>query len=58
MVVSPVWADVNVGFDASEETINFGTRAIAQSETDIYETNTVATLKATNEVCNIVHYLF
>uniref|UniRef100_T1HS01 Rod_C domain-containing protein n=1 Tax=Rhodnius prolixus TaxID=13249 RepID=T1HS01_RHOPR len=49
MVVSPVWADVNVGFDASEETINFGTRAIAQSETDIYETNTVATLKATNE---------
>uniref|UniRef100_A0A023F032 Putative kinetochore component n=2 Tax=Triatoma infestans TaxID=30076 RepID=A0A023F032_TRIIF len=43
------WDDINVGFDASEETINFGTRAIAQSDTDIYETNTVATIKATNE---------
>jgi hypothetical protein len=45
-----VWADVNTGFDAEEETVNFGTRTVSDDSTGIFETVTLATIHPHGEV--------
>lgn len=39
-----MWNKVSVGFDAEEETANFGTRACAVNDVAVYETNTLAAI--------------
>ena len=45
-----VWTDVTTGFDAEEETVNFGTRAVIDGSNGIYETLTLATIQPQGEV--------
>ncbi|KAK2580274.1 hypothetical protein KPH14_012521 [Odynerus spinipes] len=45
-----LWNNVLSGFDTEDETINFGTRIIAESKTSIYETVTLATVQADGEI--------
>jgi hypothetical protein len=45
-----VWADVNTGFDAEEETVNFGTRTVSDDSNGIFETLTLATISPQGEV--------
>lgn len=48
-----MWNKVSLGFDAEEETINFGCRKIAVCDSAVYETNTVAIISQENKVCNL-----
>lgn len=41
-----MWNKVITGFDVENETANFGTRACAESDVVVYETNTLATVHA------------
>ena len=42
--------NINNGYDPGDETVNFGTRAYAESDGCIYETTTVATFQSDAEV--------
>lgn len=44
------WTTVYAGFDADEETVNFGTRAFAETNGSIYESFTVAAIQPDREV--------
>lgn len=48
-----MWNKVSVGFDAEEETANFGTRACAVNDVAVYETNTLAAILSGDEVSMI-----
>lgn len=45
-----MWNKVITGFDVENETANFGTRACAESDVVVYETNTLATVQAGEKV--------
>lgn len=45
-----MWNNITSGFDVEDETANFGTRAVAESEIAVFETNTLATIQAENRV--------
>lgn len=44
-----MWNDITIGYSTADETINFGTRAVAIGDSRIFETTTLATIKKT---CN------
>ncbi|EZA51091.1 Kinetochore-associated protein [Ooceraea biroi] len=44
------WSRVQAGFDADDETVNFGTRIIAENNGSLYETHTVATIESLEKV--------
>uniref|UniRef100_A0A1B6C8P9 RZZ complex subunit KNTC1/ROD C-terminal domain-containing protein n=3 Tax=Clastoptera arizonana TaxID=38151 RepID=A0A1B6C8P9_9HEMI len=44
-----MWKKVACGFDGYNETINFGTRVVAESDCAVYEANTLATIQAENQ---------
>lgn len=44
------WNKVLSGFDKEEETVNFGTRIIAENNGSLYETFTLATIQSDTEV--------
>ena len=44
------WNDIAGGYDSSEETVKFGTRAVAVTENRIYESETLATIHTDDEV--------
>ncbi|CAH1401614.1 unnamed protein product [Nezara viridula] len=49
------WDDITVGYDSNEETVNFGTRAVALTENGIYESETLATIHTSDKIeCNIL----
>lgn len=50
-----MWNKVSVGFDAEEETANFGTRACAVNDVAVYETNTLAAILSGDEVSMIIY---
>lgn len=43
------WLKVECGFDAANETINFGTRVLAEGDA-LYETTTLATIGTDSQV--------
>ncbi|XP_012222587.2 kinetochore-associated protein 1 isoform X1 [Linepithema humile] len=45
-----LWDEVSSGFDAEDETINFGTRIITENNGSLYEVCTVATIKSLDKV--------
>ncbi|KOC60522.1 Kinetochore-associated protein 1 [Habropoda laboriosa] len=45
-----LWNKVKSGFDTEEETVNFGTRTIAESNGSLYETSTIATIQSDGKV--------
>lgn len=47
------WGIVSVNFDISDETKNFGTRAVAVSNGAVYESVTIATIQTNEEVNNL-----
>lgn len=51
-----LWSQVQSGFDADDETINFGTRVIAENNGVLYEACTIATIKSLNKVflCHVL----
>jgi hypothetical protein len=44
-----MWNGITIGYSTADETINFGTRAVAIGDSRIFETTTLATIKKT---CN------
>lgn len=44
-----MWNGITIGYSTADETINFGTRAVAIGDSRIFETTTLATIKRT---CN------
>ncbi|XP_023718978.1 kinetochore-associated protein 1 isoform X3 [Cryptotermes secundus] len=52
-----VWADVNTGFDAEEETVNFGTRTVSDDSNGLFETLTLATIHPQGEVVKNPHVI-
>lgn len=44
------WNRVQSGFDVDDETINFGTRIIAENNGSLYEACTVATIQSLEKV--------
>lgn len=52
-----LWNKVLSGFDAEDETVNFGARAVAESYDSIYETTTLATIQTDGEV-PLFYYFF
>jgi hypothetical protein len=44
------WNRIQSGFDADDETVNFGTRIIAENNGSLYETRTVATIESFDKV--------
>lgn len=40
-----MWNGITIGYSSADETINFGTRAVAIGDSRIFETTTLATLK-------------
>lgn len=42
-----MWNDLTIGYSTADETINFGTRAVAIGDSRIFETTTLATVKKT-----------
>lgn len=44
-----MWNGITIGFSTADETINFGTRAVAIGDSRIFETTTLATIKKTCE---------
>ncbi|XP_014246096.1 uncharacterized protein LOC106664673 [Cimex lectularius] len=44
------WSNVVTGFNANDETINFGSRPVALVEDSVYETKTVATIESSSKV--------
>lgn len=47
-----MWNGVTIGYSTADETINFGTRAVAIGDSRIFETTTLATIKKT---CNTIY---
>ncbi|XP_076384930.1 kinetochore component rough deal isoform X2 [Megalopta genalis] len=45
-----LWNKVLTGFDKDEETINFGTRTVAENNGSLYETFTIATIRSDGEI--------
>lgn len=45
-----LWTTVYAGFNADEETVNFGTRAFAETNGSIYESSTLAVIQTDREV--------
>nr|XP_031834424.1 uncharacterized protein LOC116427799 [Nomia melanderi] len=45
-----LWNKVLAGFDKDEETVNFGTRIVAENNDSLYETFTLATIQSDGEV--------
>ncbi|XP_076766662.1 kinetochore component rough deal [Xylocopa sonorina] len=45
-----LWNKVVSGFDREDETVNFGTRRIAENNGSLYETSTVATIQSDKKV--------
>ncbi|KAJ1529164.1 hypothetical protein ONE63_005972 [Megalurothrips usitatus] len=50
--------NVQDDYDPENETINFGTRAFAESDGCIYETSTVATFQSGSEISDVPAYTF
>lgn len=49
-----MWNGITIGYSTADETINFGTRAVAIGDSRIFETTTLATIKRTCETkCTI-----
>ena len=48
-----LWNKVVSGFNKEEETVNFGTRVIAENNGSLYETCTTATIQSNEKVFNI-----
>ncbi|XP_060837150.1 uncharacterized protein LOC132919505 isoform X1 [Rhopalosiphum padi] len=47
-----MWNGITIGYSSADETINFGTRAVAIGDSRIFETTTLATIKRTcDEKC-------
>lgn len=44
-----MWNGITIGYSTADETINFGTRAVAIGDSRIFETTTLATIKKTCE---------
>lgn len=42
-----MWNGITIGYSSADETINFGTRAVAIGDSRIFETTTLATVKKT-----------
>lgn len=42
-----MWNGITIGYSTADETINFGTRAVAIGDSRIFETTTLATIKRT-----------
>lgn len=42
-----MWNSITIGYSSADETINFGTRAVAIGDSRIFETTTLATIKKT-----------
>jgi len=42
-----MWDSLTIGYSTADETINFGTRAVAIGDSRIFETTTLATIKKT-----------
>lgn len=47
-----MWDGITIGFSSADETINFGTRAVAIGDSRIFETTTLATIKKTCDTKN------
>jgi len=45
------WSNIQSGFNVDDETINFGTRIIAENNGSLYEACTVATIQSHEKVC-------
>ncbi|XP_078043624.1 kinetochore component rough deal [Augochlora pura] len=45
-----LWNKVLAGFDRDEETVNFGTRTVAENNGSLYETFTIATIRSDGEI--------
>lgn len=44
-----MWSDITIGYSTADETINFGTRAVAIGDSRIFETTTLATVKKSDD---------
>jgi len=44
------WNRIQSGFDADDETVNFGTRILAENNGALYETRTIATIESLEKV--------
>lgn len=44
-----MWNDITIGYSTADETINFGTRAVAIGDSRIFETTTLATIKKADD---------
>jgi len=44
------WNRIQSGFDADDETVNFGMRIVAENNGSLYETRTIATIESFEKV--------
>lgn len=45
-----LWDKISFGFDAEDETVNFGKRSVVEQATSIYESSTLATIQPNQPV--------